>query len=314
MTSYTDVPLESFEVLDGVAPDNEPLHDQNAEVADETHNTSLPLSASVGSARVPLPPLTASPLAITSPAQDGNCYHSTVSRQWRIDEYETCDTCGNRPHLRWFYLCTEDTSSYSNPVNPNGSFLSPWITDAILAGEYTEGEREILLEQKLRVMEMCERERRQVQAGPCFGHEDKSRYNPLGLNPNVPQMPPRPARCCYRACHHCDHKLLERTWLSIDTVCNDPNTKPPSAWDLWETPVSDARLLSNIGLCGPSPPPPPPHLSQYVYRGVHSRHTQRVSENYSADYDSSSDFSVLMSRLSTIEETSEETEICIEMG
>ncbi|KAL2797519.1 hypothetical protein BJX66DRAFT_297371 [Aspergillus keveii] len=315
MASYEGIPLESFELLEGVAPDNEsPLHDQNAEAAEESHNTPSPLSASIGSASFPFPPLTASPLAIAYPTQDSNCYHSTVSRQCRINEYETCDSCGNRPHLRWFYLCTEDTSSYSNPANPNGSFLSPWITDAILAGEYTDAEREILFEQKLKVMEMCERGRRQAQAGPCFGHENKFRYNPLGLNPTVPQMPPRPARCCYRACPHCDHRLLERTWLSIDTVCNDPDIKLPSAWDLWETPVSDARLLSNIGLSGPPPPPPPPHFSQYVYRGVHSRRTERVSENYSADYDSSSDFSVLMSRLSAIEETSEETEIRVEMG
>ncbi|KAL2851582.1 hypothetical protein BJY01DRAFT_244916 [Aspergillus pseudoustus] len=312
MASYEEIPLEYLEVLEGVAPDNESLlHERNNDPSDEIHNTASPVDSSPASGVLTFPLYTATPSAISYPSQD-NCYHSTVSRQWRIDEYETCESCGNRPHLRWFYLCTEDTSGYSDAADPNGSFLSPWITDAILAGEYTDAQREILFEQKLRVVEMCVRERRQAQAEPPSEHQDKPGHSSRGLNPSVPQTNTRPARCSYRACHHCDRRLQERTWLSINAICDDPNIKPPSAWDLWETPVSDARIVSNLGLRGPPPPPPPPHISQYVYRGVHRGRVQHVSENYSADYDSSSDLSDLLSRLSTIEEISEEMEITTE--
>ncbi|KAL2808237.1 hypothetical protein BJX63DRAFT_409797 [Aspergillus granulosus] len=311
MASYEDIPLESFEVLEGVAPAGQSLHDQNAESADETHNTSSPVNSSPGSEGIDFLLYTASSLAVSSPNQD-YCYHSTVSRQWRIDEYETCDSCGNRPHFRWFYLCTEDTSGYSDSVGPDGSFLSPWITDAILAGEYSDAQRGILLKQKLGVIEMCERERRQAQARPSFGHEDRTVHSSRCLNRSIPPIHPRPARCRYRVCHHCDRRLQERAWLSINAVCNDPNIEPPSTWDLWATPVSDATIVSNLGLRRSAPPQS--QFSQYVYRGVQCRRGQDVSENYSVDYDPSSDFSGLMRRLSTIEEISEEMEVIIEMG
>ncbi|KAL3467723.1 hypothetical protein BJX64DRAFT_247279 [Aspergillus heterothallicus] len=312
MSSYDGIPLESLEVLEGVPPDVESsLLRQHRDSVDETHNTSSLVSPPPGSEDLTFPLYTAKALSILYPTQD-YCYHSTVSRQWRIDEYETCDSCGYRPHFRWFYLCTEDTSGYSDSADSDGSFLSSWITEAILAGEYTDAQRDILFEQKLGVMEMCERERLQAQASPRSENEDKNIHTSLCLNTTTPQRHLRPARCGYRACHHCDRRLLERTWLSIDAVCNDPSIQPPSAWDLWETPVSDAGLVSNIGLRGPHPPPPPPHASQHMYREIHPHRGQQVSESYSADYDDSSDLSDLMSRLSTIEEISEETEVIIE--
>ncbi|KAL2826594.1 hypothetical protein BDW59DRAFT_144923 [Aspergillus cavernicola] len=122
------------------------------------------------------------------------------------------------------------------------------------------------------------------------------------------QIHPHPARCNYRACHHCDRKLQERTWLSLNEICNDPDIKPPSAWDLWETPVSDVNLVSNLGLRCPPAPVPPPHRS-YVYRGSQRHRIQRVTGNYLVGHGSSLSLRTLMSTLSTIEEISEETEL-----
>ncbi|KAL4931904.1 uncharacterized protein BDV17DRAFT_288476 [Aspergillus undulatus] len=214
---------------------------------------------------------TVRPLIISPPRQpplQNNCYHSTVTRQWRIDEHETCNSCGRKPFLRWFYLCTEDTSGYTASIDQSGSLLSEWITEAILDGEYTVEERDLLIEQKLKVLSVCEWERN--RAGAHFnanqGNQHQHGLNqPPGSNFNAPQIPSRPSRCHYRACYHCDRKLQERTLLGLNAVCDDPNVRPPSAWDLWETPVSDARVVRNLGLRAPRPPQPPPHSSQYVY-------------------------------------------------
>ncbi|KAL4968257.1 uncharacterized protein BDV14DRAFT_197040 [Aspergillus stella-maris] len=272
-------------------------------------------------------PYVVRPLIVSTPCQQphqDNCSHSTVTRQWRCDEHETCNTCGRKPFFKWFYLCTEDTSGYAAPIDQTGSLLSDWITEAILEGEYTDDEKETLIEQKLRVLEMSERERRLFEARykAGYGNGYQCRFPATGLNQhpgpasNTTQLPSRPARCIYRSCYHCDRKLQERTWVSLNAVCDDPNIRPPSAWDLWETPVSDVRVIRNLGLRAPQPPQPPPHSALYAYRASYRRHLKRSARIYITGYESSLDVA-LLSNLATIEEISEEietlsTNFCIE--
>ncbi|KAL4976853.1 hypothetical protein BDW66DRAFT_150610 [Aspergillus desertorum] len=259
-------------------------------------------------------PYTIAPVAAPYPRQQhrhDNCSHSTVTRQWRIDQYETCNTCGKRPLLRWFYLCTEDNTDYSASIDRNGSLLSEWITDAILEGEYTDEQRDKLWQQKLEVLELCEMERTLSMSGSCYdpSHETEQQYEFHQFETHQSRLSAdvhsRPGRCQYRACHHCDRKLQERTWVSLNAVCNNPDATPPSAWDLWETPVSDLEVVRNLGLRPSRPPLPPPHISQYSYRAFHRRRVRRIS--HVAGYESSLNMGA-MSNLSTIEEITEEVD------
>ncbi|KAL2864442.1 uncharacterized protein BJX67DRAFT_361156 [Aspergillus lucknowensis] len=314
MMNYEDLSLKGYEVLEGVAPDNPSslaLPDQDAESTEEAHNTPSPFDA-FPEAEIPYyQPYTLRPLAVPRPlfrptlTRRSNCHHSIVSRQWTIDQYETCGSCGRRPFMRWFYVCAEE--SYGDSIS-GGSLLSPWITEAILAGEYTDTQRNMLLEQKLRVLEMCERARKQEEYDISFRLENMNEHGFHNPHPGVPQPRSQPSRCRYRACYHCDRKLQDRTWLSLNAVCNDPNIKPPTAWDLWDTPVSDVKFVSNLGLRNPPPPPPPPpHRSQYAYLAFQlRRRSQYVYDSRRAGYGSYSSFQNPMTMLSTIEEVSDE--------
>ncbi|KAL3473963.1 hypothetical protein BJX99DRAFT_232426 [Aspergillus californicus] len=307
------IPLGPLPVLMGVAPD---ATSSDLDTTSSTQ-TSYPVSTEDTSEQFPQP-YAVRPLAFPSHRQlpHQNCYHSVVTRQWRVDQWETCDTCGRKPFMRWFYLCTEDTTSYSDPVDPNGVILSPWIREAILAGEYTDAQRETLIKQKVEVLRMCESERRlaraSTQSDSDFGLENLGHPDAeLGPYSSRTQTHQVFARCSYRACYQCDRKLQERTWSSLNAVCNDPDIQPPNPWDWYETPVSDARFVSNLGLRIPPPyrpPPPPPPHSPYSYHGSQRRRLQRVVGNYVVGYGSSLDFHAVTNTLSTIEEVSEETE------
>lgn len=203
------------------------------------------------------------------------------------------------------------------------------MTEAILEGEYTEELRNTLLKQKLEVLEMCEMEKVGPTAGNRFkttkateqpysyhheAHQTGSGAE-AGSSSAFPNVQSRPSRCSYRACYHCDRKLEERTWVSLNGVCDDPNVQPPSAWDLWETPVSNADHVKNLGLRPPRPPPPPPHSSQYsqhTNRPSHRLNLRRSTGQYFAAYESSLSVG-LTSNLNTIEEMKEEMEEMDEM-
>ncbi|KAL4944405.1 hypothetical protein BDV06DRAFT_187553 [Aspergillus oleicola] len=317
--------LGSYPVLVGVSPDmTSSVRFEHVESVDATEDdssrtenlTGPDVSSNVYAVRPSVVPLPRQP-----PRQD-NCSHSTVTRQWRCDEHETCNTCGRKPFLKWFYLCTEDTSGYAASIDQSGSLLNEWITEAILEGEYTDNERDTLIEQKLKVLEMSERERNLSAARSKAGRGNGYQYDrpSTGLNQHpfprlgAFQLPPRAPRCNYRSCYHCDRKLQERTWVNLNAVCDDPNIRPPSSWDLWETPVSDARIVKTLGLRAPYPPQPPPHSALYGYRASYRRHIRRSSRIYVTGYNSSLDVA-LLSNLTTIEEISEidalSTDLCV---
>ncbi|KAE8154721.1 hypothetical protein BDV25DRAFT_135640 [Aspergillus avenaceus] len=56
--------------------------------------------------------------------------------------------------------------------------------------------------------------------------------------------------CAFKACRSCERRhgvLEERTWLSLNEICSDPNILPPKSWELLRRPISSARVLRNIG-------------------------------------------------------------------
>lgn len=316
--------LGSYPVLVGVAPDTEPdVTFEHQESVDTTEDMFSDIEDSHETGRSFYRPLAMNPV-VPDPRQavyQDHCYHSTVTRQWRINPYETCNKCGRIPFLRWFYLCTEDTSGYTGPIDQTGSLLSEWITEAILEGEYTDAQRDKLIEQKLRVLEMCEKEKNMDMSEPQFSPSQGAEFQPgyhspthqgrvtaeTGPSFTQPQAYLGPIRCQFRACHHCEHKLQERAWLSLNAICDDPDATPLNDWDFWKTPMSDASIVRNLGLRPPKPPPVPPHLSQYGYSVSQRRRMRRCYRQYIPGYGSSL-IVALMSNLSTIWEVNEEME------
>ncbi|KAL4903284.1 hypothetical protein BDW74DRAFT_157003 [Aspergillus multicolor] len=308
--------LSSYPVLMGVSPDPDSdmasfQHLESVDINEDSFDAADDSQESDDSFHQPY---TITPAIVAHHPQQcrhNNCSHSTVTRQWRIDQYETCNNCGRRPFLKWFYLCTEDATDYAASTDRNGSLLSDSITEAILDGEYTDKQRDKLWQQKLEVLELCEMERTLSMSGSSYdpGQGTAQQYEFHKFETDQSRLSAdvhsRPGRCQYRACYHCDRKLQERTWVSLNEVCNNPDIKPLSAWDLWETPVSDANVVKNLGLRAPRPPPPPPHFTQYSHRAFHRRRSRRTS--HLAGYESSLNMSAL-SNLATIEEINEEIE------
>lgn len=313
--------LGCYPVLVGVAPGTEPdVTFEHQESLDTTKDMCSDIEDSMEAARSFYRPLAMNPV-VPDPRQavyQERCYHSTVTRQWRINAYETCNNCGKIPFLRWFYFCSEDTSGYTGPIDQTGSLLSEWITEAILAGEYTDAQRDKLIEQKLGVLEMCEKERNMyisdLRFSPGHGAEFQPGYHfqthqgrvTAEAEPSFTQSQAysRPVRCQFRACHHCECKLQERTWLSLNAICDDPDATPLNDWDFWKTPMSDASIVRNLGLRPPKPPPVPPHLSQYGYSVSQRRRMRRCYRQHIPGYESSL-IVALMSNLSTIWEVNE---------
>lgn len=182
------------------------------------------------------------------------CTHSVVERRPCNDPHERCDSCGRIPFLGWFFVCVEDTSGFSDPLDPiRGPFLSPWILKAMETGQYTVEERELLIRQKLRVLQMADLERvpsspslsmleAEYGAGECPMQQTGQ---PSGPQPSLPPLP-----CTLRACRHCERRfanLEERSWSSINEICNDATIGPPGAFELAGRPISRADIVQTLG-------------------------------------------------------------------
>ncbi|PYI04368.1 hypothetical protein BO78DRAFT_462698 [Aspergillus sclerotiicarbonarius CBS 121057] len=197
-----------------------------------------------------------------------NCKHDVLAREYAIDECETCDSCGNVPTLGWFYRCGVDISGYSHQMDPGQDpVLSPWIADAIKAGCYDSAQKQILEQQKLRVLQLATEHRdSQLVVFPVteviYGIDPDDDDNPhVEIIEDVSQQdenPPAvqrssnpsvvPPPCSFRACHDCAPRLQERVWLSINEVCRDSTVRAPTQWDLRDHSISDARVVRNLGL------------------------------------------------------------------
>lgn len=208
----------------------------------------------------PLPPL---PIPRLPVVRLPLCTHSVVERLHCMDPLERCESCGRIPFLGWFFVCVEDSSGFSDPLDPiGGPFLSPWVLKAIETGQYTVEEREVLIQQKLHVLKVADLEGApsspslsmldEYEAGEHANHQTgqvspsaSSEDSSATLSPRP--LPPLP--CTLRACRHCERRcanLEERSWLSINEVCDD-SVRPPAPVELAGRPISDVNLVRNLG-------------------------------------------------------------------
>ncbi|KAI9035279.1 uncharacterized protein KD926_003773 [Aspergillus affinis] len=255
-------PKQSQQSSDGSIP--QPLQGLPSD-----HSSAQGTPSSQNSGR-PLPPIPPRQPFVRLPL----CTHSVVERQFSVNPYEQCESCGRIPFLGSFFVCVEDTSGFSDPLDPiRGPFLSPWILKAIETGQYTEEEREVLIQQKLRVLTMADMERApspsismleaEYGAGEAAmqqtGQTASSPASPGGSTADLFPHPLPPLPCILRACRHCERRftnLEERSWASINEVCNDPAIGPPAAFELAGRPVSDANIVRNLGLRSCAAPGP----------------------------------------------------------
>lgn len=162
-----------------------------------------------------------------------------------LNEYRfTCDVCRKQPSLGWLYRCKIDewAAEYNSADEP---FLSPSIMKAIKEGKYTDDQISMLYQQKEDVVERVDAFR---NASP------DSEIDPFyleGLYPDlrkpeeerkwVRERPP----CHYRVCHRC-RPYIERAYISLDTVCNEPNIRPPSLTEVANLPVVNADICRKL--------------------------------------------------------------------
>ncbi|KAH8429409.1 uncharacterized protein LDX57_007072 [Aspergillus melleus] len=238
-----------------------------------SHLPSAQESPSSQNPSKPLPPIPPRQPFIRLPL----CTHSVVERQHCVNPYEQCESCGRIPFLGWFFVCVEDTSGFSDPLDPiRGPFLSPWILKAIETGQYTEEEREVLIQQKLRVLTMADLERApspsismlEAEYGaeePAMQQTASSPASPGASMTDLFPHPLPPLPCILRACRHCERRfanLEERSWGSINEICNDPAIGPPAAFELAGRPVSDASIVRNLGWRSAAVPVPTAETSE----------------------------------------------------
>ncbi|BCS09320.1 hypothetical protein RIB2604_02007990 [Aspergillus luchuensis] len=208
---------------------------------------------------------------------DPYCKHDVVVHEHALDKHETCESCGLVPALGWFYRCGVDITGFSHRMDPGQApVLSPWISDAIKAGHYTEIQKRILMWQKIRVLQTVAAEHSEhLVAFPVteviygIGDDDDDENPHVDLVEDVSNPDPdqfaedRPLLqssvyppCSHRACYSCAPHLQERAWGSINEVCRDTAVRAPSQWDLRDRIISDANIVRNLGLRRFSPSRP----------------------------------------------------------
>lgn len=76
--------------------------------------------------------------------------------------------CGRRPFPNWLYYCVEDQGDYALPINPFASpVFTPWAQKYIEEGHYTTEQREIIIQQKIKVLQTAAHQRK-TQLAPLM--------------------------------------------------------------------------------------------------------------------------------------------------
>ncbi|BCR96833.1 uncharacterized protein AKAW2_30152A [Aspergillus luchuensis] len=177
---------------------------------------------------------------------DPYCKHDVVVHEHALDKHETCESCGLVPALGWFYRCGVDITGFSHRMDPGQApVLSPWISDAIKAGHYTEIQKRILMWQKIRVLQTVAAEHSEhLVAFPVteviygIGDDDDDENPHVDLVEDVSNPDP-------------DQFAEDRPLLQSDTA-----VRAPSQWDLRDRIISDANIVRNLGLRRFSPSRP----------------------------------------------------------
>ena len=246
--------LDQIPVLEGIPP-------EQPHQADSTDSQD---TLDVAHAQI-IPVPTVDLQARQRSSRPDSCFHSVIDRQYCVDDFKGCGVCRRVPFLNWFYRCIVDTSSFTEPFDPDRPILSPWMAKAALDGHYTDEELNVLFRQKLEVLEMAEK-LRQARSSPHStgvdqeqpddgegSHEvwvedinQESSHSSPSTQTRVHAIPRPP--CTHHACHHCNPALHQRCWLSIDAICTDPEIKPLTGWDFHERPMSDTRIVRTLGM------------------------------------------------------------------
>lgn len=182
------------------------------------------------------------------PAPDayaGSCTHGVMEIEHVHGHRFTCDACRKEPFFGWLYRCKMDqwAAKYNSADEP---FLSPWLMKAIEEGKYTDDQISIVYQQKEDVVERVDAFR---NASP------DSEIDPFYLEGRHPDLrKPEEERkwvrerppCHYRVCHSCRSHYEHRAYISLDTVCNEPNIRPPSLAEVANLHVVDANICRNL--------------------------------------------------------------------
>ncbi|KAL1885200.1 hypothetical protein Plec18167_001857 [Paecilomyces lecythidis] len=154
--------------------------------------------------------------------------------------------------------------------------LSPWINKAIQDGFYTTDQIEILKLQRAGVEEAVLIARSPTPASSVT-HISESSYTedtdeepwaetvedinkpdgepeteesvPSTSDPEIVHVRPRAHPVCrLMCCHTCRPASRDRSWASLNTVCNEMPVKLPPPWDISNRRVSDTNVVRKLGL------------------------------------------------------------------
>jgi hypothetical protein len=161
--------------------------------------------------------------------------------------------------------------------------LSDWIVESIDRGEYTPDQVQKLVEQKIAVKRAIFAQARPETPTSSSNSDQSSDISVSPGNSTFSTLPttldeePRAAdevekadrslnnesgaeaitrmsvplnTCDFHCCHACRPTYRERAWQILNRVVNEPCELPPS-WELENRPISDARLVAQIGLTKP---------------------------------------------------------------
>ncbi|KAJ9394758.1 hypothetical protein DTO282F9_8324 [Paecilomyces variotii] len=154
--------------------------------------------------------------------------------------------------------------------------LSPWIKKAIEHGQYTTDQIEILKLQRAKVEEAVSIARNPTPTSSVT-HISESSYiedtddeawtetvedtsqpdtesepedsMPGISGPQVDHIRPRAHPVCrLMCCHACRPACRDRSWASLNAVCNETHVKPPPPWDVSNRRVSNTNVVRQLGL------------------------------------------------------------------
>ncbi|KAL5361167.1 hypothetical protein BJX96DRAFT_165705 [Aspergillus floccosus] len=146
-----------------------------------------------------------------------SCRHGMLEHRYCLDKEDTCQMCGRRPFPNWLYYCVEDQGDYTLPINPFVSpVFTPWAQRYIEEGVYTTEQREIIIQQKIKVLQTAAHQRR-TQLAP--------------LMPSLLDTAPSVAASSDTDDDDSDSEL----WIEDVKAVNQPATRPaphgPSPWE-----------------------------------------------------------------------------------
>ncbi|KAK2753222.1 hypothetical protein FQN54_007913 [Arachnomyces sp. PD_36] len=215
------------------------------------------------------------------------CTHTSMTRVFDSSERQICDACKKPSRLGWVYICTEDHNgflpnhqateffteykpSFMKRLEPYNDppKLNTWVVKAIEEGRYSPEQVEILKAQKINLLQtLASIEGYQSESeddGPVTQLLEDLKETPPSDNnsitePATPEKKGEPSiampACRYRCCPSCRTSTRERSWLSLNKICNEEySALAPPEWEFQNRRLSELSIVQNLGLRGRDPP------------------------------------------------------------